>query len=117
MRAVPITEHRAAGETLRAAVGHLPSFHLTGLFLQVFVPIASLRSVSVYAPTAYCDPTAPPVIPTSQNALENALVTHSNGILAIPAFLEEWALSPDIVKRLSQFIYVVRTLCFRRPID
>ena len=80
-----------------------------GVFLQVFLPVASLRSVSVYPPGAYRDPTAPPVIPTSQNALENAVLTHSNGILSVPSFLEEWISSPKAVKKLSSFLYVVRT--------
>ena len=81
-----------------------------GLFTQVFLPVASLRSVSVYPPTTRRDPTTSPVIATSQNALENAIATNSNGILAIPSFLEEWALSVDTVKQLSQFFYVVRIL-------
>jgi len=80
-----------------------------GVYLQVFLPVASLRSVSVYPPTAYHDPTAPPVIPTSQNALENAVSTHSNGIVTVPTFLEEWVSSPEAVKQLSKFLYVVRT--------
>jgi len=80
-----------------------------GVYLQVFLPVASLRSVSVYPPTAYHDPTAPPVIPTSQNALENAISTHSNGILSVPTFLEEWVSSPEAVKQLAKFLYVVRT--------
>ena len=80
-----------------------------GVFIQVFLPVASLRGVSVYPPTANLDPTATPVIPTSQNALENAVSTHSNGILSVPAFLEEWVLSPEAVNQLSKFLYVVCT--------
>ena len=83
-----------------------------GLFTQVFLPVASLRSVSVYPPIACHDPTTSSVIVTSRNALENAIATNSNGILAVPSFLEEWALSIDAVKQLSQFFYVVRILCF-----
>ena len=80
-----------------------------GVFLQIFLPIASLRSVSVYPPTSYHDPTAAPVIVTSQNALENAVSTHSNGTVSVPVLLEEWVTSPEAVKQLSKFLYVVRT--------
>ncbi|KAI6017886.1 putative aminoadipate reductase, partial [Pisolithus marmoratus] len=99
-------EHRALDYDLRVAGGHLPPFHVMGVFMQVFVPIACLQSVSVYAPTAYQDPTKPPVIPNAQNALENAIVTKSGGIMVVPAFMEEWVSNPESVKQLSTFVYV-----------
>ncbi|KAL4077419.1 putative nonribosomal peptide synthetase, partial [Scleroderma citrinum] len=84
----------------------LPPFHTMGVYTQVFVPMASLRSVSVYPPTAYLNPTAPPVIANSQNALENAVSTNSNGIISVPSLLEEWVSSPEAVKQLTRFLYV-----------
>lgn len=80
-----------------------------GVYTQVFLPVASLRAVSVYPPTAFHDPTTSPIIATSQNALENAVATHSNGLISIPSFMEEWASSPGAVKQLSTFVYIVRT--------
>ncbi|KAL4071516.1 hypothetical protein V8B97DRAFT_1960480 [Scleroderma yunnanense] len=101
-----ITDHRALGEDFRVAAGHLPPFHTMGVFVQLCVPIASLRTVAVYPPTAYYDPTAPPMIVNSQNTFESIVLTHCNGICAVPAFLEEWVSSPETVQKLSKLSYV-----------
>ncbi|KAI6125333.1 putative nonribosomal peptide synthetase [Pisolithus croceorrhizus] len=99
-------EHRALGYDLRVAAGHLPPFHTMGVFMQIFVPITSLQSISMYTPTAYQDPTKSPVVANAQNALENALSTKSGGMLVVPAFLEEWVSMPESVKQLSGLLYV-----------
>lgn len=79
------------------------------MFVHVFLPAASLQSISVYPPTAYGDPTRPPVFANPQNALENAVLTRCKGLLAVPSFLDEWVLSPEAVNHLATFSYVVRT--------
>ncbi|KAI6042366.1 hypothetical protein EDC04DRAFT_2531616, partial [Pisolithus marmoratus] len=61
---------------------------------------------SVYAPTAYEDPTKLPVVANARNALENAIMTKSGGFFVVPAFLEEWVSIPESVKQLSTFLYV-----------
>ncbi|KAI5990800.1 putative aminoadipate reductase [Pisolithus marmoratus] len=99
-------EHRTLGYDLRVAAGHLPPFHFMGVFMQIFLPITSLQSISVYAPTGYQDPTKPPVVANAQNALENAILTKSGGLLVVPAFLEEWVSIPESVEKLSKFLYV-----------
>ncbi|KAI5999974.1 putative aminoadipate reductase [Pisolithus albus] len=101
-----MTEHRALGYDLRVAGGHLPPFHFMGVFMQIFVPIASLQSISMYTPTAYQDPTKPPVVVNAQNALENAITTRAGGLVVVPAFLEEWVSMPESVEKLSRFLYV-----------
>ncbi|KAI6017888.1 hypothetical protein EDC04DRAFT_2607953 [Pisolithus marmoratus] len=96
-------EHRALGYDLRVAAGHLPPFHFMAVLRQVLVAITSLQSISVYAPTAYEDPTKPPVVANARNALENAIMTKSGGFFVVPAFLEEWVSIPESVKQLSTF--------------
>ncbi|KAG6328546.1 hypothetical protein ID866_10543, partial [Astraeus odoratus] len=104
MQSVP--EHRALDRNMQVAVGHLPSFHVMGLYMQVYLPIAALQSATVYPPTAYHDHTKAPIVANSQNALENALLARSEAILTVPSFLEEWVLSPEVVKKLTSFSYV-----------
>ncbi|KAI5992035.1 putative aminoadipate reductase [Pisolithus orientalis] len=101
-----MTEHRALGYDVRVAAGHLPPFHIMGVFMQIFLSITSLQSISVYAPTSYHDLTKPPVVANAQNALENAILTGSGGLLVVPAFLEEWASMPESVKQLTRFLHV-----------
>ncbi|KAI6102822.1 putative aminoadipate reductase [Pisolithus sp. B1] len=99
-------QHRALDYDLRVAAGHLPPFHTMGVFMQIFVPITSLQSISMYTPTAYQDPTKSPIVANAQNALENAISTKSRGMLVVPAFLEEWVSMPESVKQLCEFLYV-----------
>ncbi|KAI6156288.1 putative aminoadipate reductase [Pisolithus thermaeus] len=101
-----MVEHRALGYDLRVACAHLPPFHFMGVFTQIFISISSLQSISMYAPTAYQDPTKPPVVANAQNALENAISTESGALIVVPAFLEEWVLTPESVKQLSTLFYV-----------
>lgn len=102
-----VIEHRALGYDLRVAGGHIPPFHLTGVFIHIIVPIASLQSISMYTPTAYQDPTKLPVVVNAQNALENAITTKAGGYVVVPAFLEEWVSMPESVVQLSKFLYVI----------
>ncbi|KAI6042371.1 putative aminoadipate reductase [Pisolithus marmoratus] len=101
-----MVEHRALGYDVRVAAGHLPPFHFMAVFMQIFLSITALQSMSVYAPTAYQDPTKPPVVANAQNALENAVLTKSGGLLVVPAFLEEWVSIPESVQQLTKFLYV-----------
>ncbi|KAI6017887.1 putative aminoadipate reductase [Pisolithus marmoratus] len=101
-----MVEHRALGYDVRVAAGHLPPFHFMAVFMQIFLSITALQSMSVYAPTAYQDPAKPPVVANAQNALENAVLTKSGGLLVVPAFLEEWVSIPESVQQLTKFLYV-----------
>ncbi|KAF9244919.1 putative aminoadipate reductase [Melanogaster broomeanus] len=66
----PTIEHVDIPIDIRIGVAFLPSFHIMGTLFQLFLPMASLKSVSVYAPTSYHVPTAAPVMPNPQNAIE-----------------------------------------------
>ncbi|KAI6097310.1 putative aminoadipate reductase [Pisolithus croceorrhizus] len=101
-----MVEHRALGYDVRVACAHLPPFHFMGVFTQLFISISSLQSTSMYTPMAYQDPTKPPIVANAQNALENAISTKSGALIVVPAFLEEWVLTPESVKQLSTFFYV-----------
>jgi thioester reductase-like protein/acyl-CoA synthetase (AMP-forming)/AMP-acid ligase II len=93
---------------IRINAASLPSFHTLGINFQLFVPIASLSSVSIYPPTSLLDPLAAPVIPNSQNILDSVLKTKSNAMIVVPAFLEQWAFSPsavDVLKTLEYLAY------------
>ncbi|KAF9228211.1 acetyl-CoA synthetase-like protein [Gyrodon lividus] len=102
-----VLEHVDIPIDIRIGAASLPSFHTLGMYIQLFMPIASLKSVSVYAPTSYHDPTAAPVIPNSENAIESVQLTNSNALVVVPAFLEEWVTSAQAVKVLSSLQYVV----------
>ncbi|KIK91790.1 hypothetical protein PAXRUDRAFT_148722, partial [Paxillus rubicundulus Ve08.2h10] len=54
---------------VRIDAASLPSFHITGMYFQLFIPVIYLKSVSVNAPTSGRDPTAAPVIANPQNTL------------------------------------------------
>ncbi|KAG2068654.1 putative aminoadipate reductase [Suillus decipiens] len=93
---------------MRISTASLPSFHTFGIYFQLFVPIATLNSVSIFPPTSFLEPLASPIIPNSQNILTSVLKTKSNALVAVPAFLEQWAFSPgavDVLKTLECVAY------------
>jgi thioester reductase-like protein len=101
-----IMQHVDTRADIRIGAGFLPSFHTMGMFVQLFLPVASLKSVSVYAPTSYNDPAAAPVIPNPQNAIESIQLTKANALVVVPAFLETWVASAEAVELLSSLKYV-----------
>ena len=106
-RSATILEHVDFPTDIRIGAASLQSFHTLGIYVQLFYPVVSLKSVSVYAPTSYHDPTTPPVIPTTQNTIETVQRTKSTALVVVPSFLEEWATSPQVVQLLSGLQYVV----------
>jgi acyl-CoA synthetase (AMP-forming)/AMP-acid ligase II len=103
-----VLEHVNFPTDMRIGGASLPPFHTLGMYVQLHYPIASLKSVSLYAPTSYHDPTIPPVISNAQNTIETIQRTKSTALVVVPAFLEEWATSPHVVQLLSELEYVVR---------
>ncbi|KAG1799974.1 putative aminoadipate reductase, partial [Suillus variegatus] len=93
---------------IRISAASLPPFHTFGIYFQLLAPIASLSSVSIYPPTSFLDPLAIPVVPNSQNILDSVLKTKPNTLPVVPAFLEQWVISPsavDVLKTLECVIY------------
>ncbi|KAG2076580.1 putative aminoadipate reductase [Suillus decipiens] len=101
-----IFDHINAPASIRVCPASLPSFHTLGLYFQLFIPITTLSSVSIYAPTSFLDPLAAPVIPNSQNILESVVNTKSNALIVVPAFVEQWALSASAIDVLKTLEYV-----------
>ena len=105
-------EHVNFPTDIRVGAASLPPFHALGVIFQLVYPTTSLKSVSVYAPTSYHDPTIAPVIPNAQNMIETIQRTKSTALLVVPFFLEEWVTSPHVVQLLSGLEYVVRPYFF-----
>ncbi|KAG2361461.1 putative aminoadipate reductase, partial [Suillus spraguei] len=104
----PIMDRINVPASIRVCTASLPSFHTFGVYFQLFLPITTLRSVSIYPPTSFLDPLAAPVIPNSQNILNSVLNTNSSTLAVVPAFLEQWALSPsaiDVLKTIECVFY------------
>ncbi|KAH0833866.1 putative nonribosomal peptide synthetase [Lanmaoa asiatica] len=102
-----VLEHIDFPTDIRIGGASLPPFHTLGMYVQLYYPIVSLKSVSVYAPTSYHDPTIAPVFPNSQNTIEVVQRTKSTALVVVPAFLQEWATSPRAVQLLSRLEYVM----------
>ncbi|KAG2361463.1 putative aminoadipate reductase [Suillus spraguei] len=101
-----IYDHINIPASIRVCAASLPSFHTLGTYFQLFIPITTLSSVSIYPPTSLLDPLATPVIPNSQNILDSVLNTKSNALIVVPAFVEQWALSPSAIDVLKTLEYV-----------
>ncbi|EGO23306.1 putative non-ribosomal peptide synthetase [Serpula lacrymans var. lacrymans S7.9] len=85
----------------------LPPFHSLGNCMQLYTPLISVITVALYAPTSFHDPTAPPVIPTSENILDNLRKTGANCIIVVPSFLEQWAWDEKAVETLKNMSLVL----------
>ncbi|KAF9238232.1 putative nonribosomal peptide synthetase, partial [Melanogaster broomeanus] len=85
----------------------LPAFHGFGVVMQLYVPIAYLATAAVYPPRSATDPHTPPVIPSSDNVLENLRRTKCNVLITVPTFLEQWATSIDAVEELKKMDLVL----------
>ncbi|KIJ59312.1 hypothetical protein HYDPIDRAFT_33310 [Hydnomerulius pinastri MD-312] len=86
----------------RMGVMSLPPFHLYGINMQLYVPIACLVSAVLYPPRSESDPHARPTIPTTDNILDCVRKTKSKILMIIPAFLEQMATSKSAVYQLLQ---------------
>ncbi|KAG2347280.1 acetyl-CoA synthetase-like protein [Suillus weaverae] len=104
-----IVGHIGVLTPIRIATASIPAFHITGVLIQLLIPIVSLSSVSIYPPTSFHDPSAAPLTPNSQNILESVLNTKSNALWVMPFFIEQWASSPNTVDILKNLEYVLYT--------
>jgi acyl-coenzyme A synthetase/AMP-(fatty) acid ligase len=104
-----VTDYRSP--TLRTAVMHLPSFHTTGIITQLYIPLASVSSISVYPPTSFTDHTKAPVLPTSDNIIEHSKSTQANAAIVVPTFIEMWSSQPEDVQWLKKLQFIVSSHC------
>ncbi|KAF9078805.1 hypothetical protein BDP27DRAFT_1310201 [Rhodocollybia butyracea] len=85
----------------------LPSFHMMGVCIHVFMPLYGLISTAVFAPTVMrLDAT--PIIGTPENVLEAAQIIKPTLMISIPTFLHTWANSDKAV----EFLRTLRCLQF-----
>ncbi|KAH7886930.1 putative nonribosomal peptide synthetase [Phlebopus sp. FC_14] len=98
---------RAMAPPRRMAAMSLPPFHIYGLVMQLYIPFASPLTAAVFPPRSQTDPRAIPVIPTSDNIIENVIRTGSKILTVVPAFLEQWVTSPEAVQQLKKLDYVI----------
>ncbi|CAL1703617.1 unnamed protein product [Somion occarium] len=94
-RPATIMAHRDRG--LRSAAMISPTFHLMGLYSQLYNPLASSHAIAVFTPQ---DPLPSP-IPNAQNTLEVAQLTKCNTLSVVPSFLEQWSHSPEAIEYLK----------------
>ncbi|TDL22741.1 acetyl-CoA synthetase-like protein [Rickenella mellea] len=79
-----------------AAAHSLPMFHLYGL-LGTFWSSGAGVTISVFRPED------PPIIPTPERVLSQALATHSSFLVVVPLFLETWAQQDHSIQLLRSF--------------
>ncbi|KAJ7625813.1 putative nonribosomal peptide synthetase [Roridomyces roridus] len=87
----------------RQAVGALPSFHALAMVEQFIFPLLAGGTACIYPPTSLSTPMEYriPIVPTAENAIENAQRAKANGIVAVPAMILEWAAEEKHVQYLK----------------
>ncbi|KAJ7696821.1 acetyl-CoA synthetase-like protein [Mycena rosella] len=84
----------------RHAAGALPPFHALAFVSQLIFPLLAGGTACIYAPVSTASEYVAPVVPTPENALENARKTNATGIMAVPSMILEWQ-SPEHVAYLK----------------
>ncbi|KAJ7625734.1 putative aminoadipate reductase [Roridomyces roridus] len=85
----------------RQAVGALPSFHALAMVEQFIFPLLAGGTACLYPPTSLPTEYRIPIVPTAENAIENARRAKANGIVAVPALILEWAAEERYVEYLK----------------
>ncbi|KAJ7604122.1 putative aminoadipate reductase [Roridomyces roridus] len=87
----------------RQAVGALPSFHALAMVEQFIFPVLAGGTACIYPPTSLSTPMEYriPIVPTAENAIDNARRANANGIVAVPAMILEWAAAEEHVEYLK----------------
>lgn len=86
---------------------HLPAFHALGTIMHFIVPLSSITTVALYPPTSLLDHTKLPVVPSSDNIIENCSRTGVDVLVAVPSFLETWIVEPKSIDWLKTLDFVV----------
>jgi acyl-CoA synthetase (AMP-forming)/AMP-acid ligase II len=88
----------------------LPPFHIFGVVTQLYLPIAYLVTAVVYPPRTRNDPLALPVIPTSDNVIEQLKKIECNVFMTVPTFLEQIATSDELIEVVKKIDSIVRAI-------
>jgi acyl-CoA synthetase (AMP-forming)/AMP-acid ligase II len=88
----------------------LPPFHSFGIVTQLYLPIAYLVTSVVYPPRTQNDPLTLPVIPTSDNVIEQLKKIECNVFMTVPTFLEQMATSDELIEVLKKIDNIVRAI-------
>ncbi|KAF8129542.1 acetyl-CoA synthetase-like protein [Boletus edulis] len=80
----------------------LPPFHAFGILIELYAPIGHLVTTVVYPPRTYNNSLAQPVIPTSDNMIEQLKHINCNILMTAPALLEQMATSEEDIKVLKK---------------
>ena len=62
----------------------LPTFHAMGIYMQLYVPLATGYPIGLFAPRSPVSP----VVPTPRTAIDASRAIGCNGIPTVPAFVE-----------------------------
>lgn len=62
----------------------LPTFHIMGIWLQLYTPLVTGYPVALHHPRA----PLPPLAPTPQNVIEGSKLVGASGIPMVPTFIE-----------------------------
>ena len=84
-----------------------PPFHIYGITMQLYIPLAYLGTAVLYPPQAIADRRAVPIVPTSANILDSVRRVRCKVLAAVPTFLEQWAASAEAVEALTKLDRVV----------
>lgn len=101
-----VMEMRASPTPIFTATMGLPSFHVLGIYLQLFCPLYSGQTTALQTLSGM-DPAKPPTMPTPDDIIEQAKKTKANAVVAVPAYIQAWAQSPSTVTFLSSLAFVV----------
>ncbi|KAJ7099035.1 putative aminoadipate reductase [Mycena crocata] len=84
----------------RHAVGALPPFHALASVTQFVLPLCNNGTACIHPLASTATEYVLPVVPTPENAIENAQKVKATGITTVPAMILEWQ-SPEIVEYLK----------------
>ncbi|KAJ7686385.1 hypothetical protein B0H17DRAFT_1160660 [Mycena rosella] len=84
----------------RHVVGALPPFHALAFMSQLISPLLAGATACIYGPVSTASEYFASVVPTPENALDNARKTNATGIMAVPSMILEWQ-SPEHVAYLK----------------
>ncbi|CAK5283812.1 unnamed protein product [Mycena citricolor] len=85
----------------RFAIGTLPPFHAMGCLMQILFPLVKGGTGCILPPASTATEYHVPPNPTSDLALHHSKLARADGVLAVPAFILDWARSTEAVDYLK----------------